>query len=493
MANYVKFMRGTPAAYEALLNGPTKPSKDTLYFISEADSNNATLYLGEKIIAGNGSDLELSLSNITDIALSEDLADKDILAYDSASHKWVNITLDDIFSVFIGATSASSGIAGLVPAPAAGQTNLFLRSDGTWAAVDTQDRVNIRTIENEDSSVMHQDLIDAEVADLLLNSGDIVIVKDKIANDKWEYTSYVYNGSAWCAMDGKYNAESVYFDDDFTFTKAIGTVKIPESGSIKVSATGMNIRDFFASLFAQEEDPKITSPSASISCSNAGAYEVGEKVTPKYSVTFKSGSYSFGPETGVTANTYHVTDTRGVNKDTQSGTMNEITIVDGINYSISATVDYSDGMMPKTNIGNDFEEGRIKAGTTSTATSSKITGYRNLFVGPDTTGNAINSEFIRNSLSAKGDATKSYTITWAAADTPGIKRYIVAIPANSGRKVSHVSLVSAMGAPATGDYILQPNLVSVKGANDYTSETYKLWIYEPAEITEDQIHEITIS
>ena len=486
-------MRGTPAAYEALLKSPTRPSQDTLYFISEADSSSATLYLGEKIIAGSGSEIELSLSNIADIAISEELADKDILAYDGASHKWVNVGLEDIFSAFIGASESSSGIAGLVPAPEAGQVNLFLRSDGTWAAIDTQDKMNIKTIENVDSSKMHQSLIDEAMADLLLNVGDIVIIKDNIINDKWEYTSYVYNGSAWCAMDGNYNAESVYFDDDFTFTKAIGTVNIPESGSIKVSATGMNIKDFFASLFAQEEDPKITLPSASISCSNAGAYEVGEKVTPKYSVTFKPGSYSFGPETGVIANAYHVTDTRGVNKDTQSGTMNEITVVDGINYSINATVDYSDGVMPQTNIGNDFEEGRITAGTTSTATSSKITGYRNLFAGPDTTGNAINSEFIRNSLSAKGDATKSYTITWAAADTPGIKRYIVAIPANSGRKVSHVSLVSAMGAPATGDYILQPNLVSVKGANDYTSETYKLWIYEPAEITEDQIHEITIS
>ena len=39
LANYVKFMRGTPKAYEALLKGPQKPNADTLYFIYENDDS----------------------------------------------------------------------------------------------------------------------------------------------------------------------------------------------------------------------------------------------------------------------------------------------------------------------------------------------------------------------------------------------------------------------------------------------------------------------
>jgi hypothetical protein len=46
----------------------------------------------------------------------------------------------------------------------------------------------------------------------------------------------------WCAMDGNYNADNVYFDDDLIFTESVGTVVIPESGSTKVAAAGKNIK-----------------------------------------------------------------------------------------------------------------------------------------------------------------------------------------------------------------------------------------------------------
>ena len=44
MENYVKFMRGTPRAYEIL----RQKDEDTLYFIAEKDSLTGQLYLGEK-------------------------------------------------------------------------------------------------------------------------------------------------------------------------------------------------------------------------------------------------------------------------------------------------------------------------------------------------------------------------------------------------------------------------------------------------------------
>ena len=50
LANYVKFMRGTPEAYARL----TKKDTDTLYFISEADASDGLLYLGSKLISGDG-------------------------------------------------------------------------------------------------------------------------------------------------------------------------------------------------------------------------------------------------------------------------------------------------------------------------------------------------------------------------------------------------------------------------------------------------------
>jgi hypothetical protein len=114
-------MRGTPAAFAALLQSEQKPNSDTLYFISEKDSNDAVLYLGSKLIAGgDASNVELSLSNLTDISIKAGLQDKDILVYDSGSKKWVNSSLESAISVFLGATNTDPGKAGLVPAPAAG-------------------------------------------------------------------------------------------------------------------------------------------------------------------------------------------------------------------------------------------------------------------------------------------------------------------------------------------------------------------------------------
>ena len=46
---------------------------------------------------------------------------------------------------------------------------------------------------------------------------DIFIVKCPIGGEAISYTAYVYNGNAWTAMDGNYNADNVYFDSDLIF------------------------------------------------------------------------------------------------------------------------------------------------------------------------------------------------------------------------------------------------------------------------------------
>lgn len=48
---------------------------------------------------------------------------------------------------------------------------------------------------------------------------DIFVVKTLISDGKYSYTAYVYNGTAWGAMDGNYNAENVYFADDLTILR----------------------------------------------------------------------------------------------------------------------------------------------------------------------------------------------------------------------------------------------------------------------------------
>lgn len=134
--NYVKFVRGTPKDWAAL----TKAEKDsdTLYFISEPEGKEGKLYLGPKLIAGGGSGASVSsLKDLQDILLSENIEANSFLVYDSESKKWVNKTasqvLVSIATLMKGATADKDGEAGLVPVPAQGQQNLFLRGDATWA------------------------------------------------------------------------------------------------------------------------------------------------------------------------------------------------------------------------------------------------------------------------------------------------------------------------------------------------------------------------
>lgn len=79
-----------------------------------------------------------SIGDLNDIII-DTVGDKQILVYDTALSSWVNADYKDIIKDFIGATSTSAGVSGLVPAPEEGKVNLFLRSDGKWAEIEIPD------------------------------------------------------------------------------------------------------------------------------------------------------------------------------------------------------------------------------------------------------------------------------------------------------------------------------------------------------------------
>lgn len=223
MANYVKFRRGTSDQWLAT----THKDNDTLYFITEPSKSTGYLYLGDKLIAGGGTGglVEVKLDDLTDVIINtEELKDKSFLIYDNDEKNWINIKLDDL--IFRGATSLSAGGAGFVPAPTSGQENYFLRGDGTWAPVPAAPGEVIKTATYEVEITKEQNHIEAisqVVGNKVLNNGDIAIVKALIAEGKYQYTAYVYD-NAWKAMDGNYDADNVYFDDDILVTAPIGTI-----------------------------------------------------------------------------------------------------------------------------------------------------------------------------------------------------------------------------------------------------------------------------
>lgn len=235
------------------------------------------------------------------------------------------------------------------------------------------------------------------------NIGDIGIVITSIATDKKSYTAYVWNGEVWTAMDGNYNANNIYFDEDIMVTKEIGYITLT-NGNGKIPSKGKNLVEVFDSMFTKEQDPTKTEPSVSVTLNKAGSYEVGETVTDiTCSVSFNDGAYSYGPEpTGVKVNSWEIKDSndKTYSYSTSAISIPNVLVTDGINYTVTAKANHSIGDIPKTNKGNDCTDvtKRIAAGTKS-KTSAAITGYRYAFAG-GTNASTLNSSIIRG-MSAK--------------------------------------------------------------------------------------------
>lgn len=144
--HYVKFMRGSVAAWNALKLTPEKISDDTLYFIYQnaQTSTEGKLYLGQKLISGvgeGGFSGDININDIGDVYIDDEtLADKQILVYNDTTEQWENTSLSTIINTAVGvmrgATATAAGISGLVPVPQAGDQNKFLRGSGTWSTIN---------------------------------------------------------------------------------------------------------------------------------------------------------------------------------------------------------------------------------------------------------------------------------------------------------------------------------------------------------------------
>lgn len=280
----------------------------------------------------------------------------------------------------------------------------------------------------------------------------------------------MYNGTNWAAMDGNYNAENVYFDSDLTITANIG-VQTVTSGSKILDTTGKNLKQVLDMIMAQEQNPKITQPSVSITCNQMGNYEVGSKVTPQWSVALNPGNYSYGPDTGVTAMSYSVTDTDTNSAETATGSFPELTIEDGENYSISATVQHSAGAVPKTNLGNDYAAGKIAEGSKSSSKGT-ITGHRKTFYGTTTDKGAETTSAIIRGLSGKSKTALNNGSTFKVSVPVGALRVLIAYPATL-RDVTSIKDDNAMSAEIKTGFT--KSTVSVEGANDYNAISYKVY------------------
>ena len=325
------------------------------------------------------------------------------------------------------------------------------------------------------------------VGDAEIHTGDTAIVKRTIINDKISHTAYVYNGTNWAACDGNYRADNVYFDDDITYTVAIGTLAKP-SGSAKFAAKGKNVEQVLSTLMAQEQNPSKSNPAVSFSNQGGfGTFEIGTTKNLTYTAALSAGSYTYGPATGITAQSWSVSCT-GVagTKTTATGTFENV-VAESNGKRIVATAQYGDGAIPVTNLGNPYKNGQIKAGS-ATANSYEFKGVRYMFWGPMTDASAeLNSANIR-ALAHKEESKAKTLATFGAG--AGAKKVVVAVPA--GRRISKVIMPSALNADVTALFVKQGTQVQVEGANAYAATAYDVYVYQPASIDAGETYTVTI-
>lgn len=347
-------------------------------------------------------------------------------------------------------------------------------------------------IANAEDKCTYLDVTEAnETDDALLvtltdaSQGDVAIVRRPITGDKFSYTAYVYaENKTWKAMDGNYSAKNVYFDSDFTYTKAIGAIDAPPGGSGTLSATGKNVEEFLASILAKEADPSISQPVASVSITAGnGTFEIGTKKNVTYSASLSAGSYTYGPATGVVAGTITAS-FDGKTKTGATGTFENV-IADGTK-ELSVSIEHNEGAVPKTNLGNAYPAGKIAAGTKTAKASEKLIGVRHMFYGPMTTDAELNSENIRK---LNHEAASKKTISTFGAGAGAVK-VVVAVPSNMN--VTQVLMPSAMNADATANFVKQAGTVQVEGAEGFTAAAYNVWVYKPASIDSTERYAVTI-
>lgn len=395
----------------------------------------------------------------------------------------------------------------------------------TWAALDYVNKFEAVSAamhyEEEAQPIEGTDPVEYETNEQVLarfaavgKADDVLIIKRPIAGDAVSHTAYIHNGTTWAAMDGNYNADNIYFDADLMATAPIGVVTIPTTGSATIAAKGKNLNQVLASILAERKTPSTIKPTVSISFTNdTKAVEAGTTITPAYKASLSAGSYTYGPATGVVATKWTIKDNLSVpnTSSLDEGTMPDIKIGDQTgdcsSYSLNATVEHTAGAIPQDNFGDDYPAGQIAANSAAAAnTATKITCYRNYFYGSLPTSSAeqpLTSAVIRDFLTA-GGAYKAATPTNSPlvvnAGAEGAKRVVVAYPKNTTRSgLKSVTLPSTLNmvlydpATPTDNVYKAVADVNVEGADGYTAIPYTVFVYEPAEIGADEVHNIWLA
>ena len=449
--NYVRFQRGTKAAYD-LLKESGKLDNNTLYFIYDDNAGTGSLYMGNRIISGGSITI-------------------------------ASATLDDLADVVVKGANANS----------------FLVKDenGNWVATSLEDVINL--IQNglnnitspsaqifqvsADINETHSSAINRITEDALISAGDIVIVKELIAKDKYQHTAYISNGEDWVAMDGNYSADNVFTPEDIQVTTSVG--ELPANTVVNA---GTSFSDLLTKILSQSKNPTKTDPYISVfNVTNNGSgtsFEAGTSVIPKWTTTFNTGTYSYKSTasnenispvsgTGVSVQTWSVVKDEEEIGTTKDGSADAFILGDStINFKIIAN--YSNGNYALTNL-NKLPESEVRILAGSAEKTATITSYRKMFAGGSSAEN-IDSALIRG-LKANGKAsTDSFEFKASVGDT----KLIFAYPTDLTTKTPKFEYFTMAWESVGGFSKLGTiQVADVRGENNGLKD-YTVYTYTPA-------------
>lgn len=491
MANInLMFRRGLQA------NLPASAVDGTIYFAT--DTGRMFVGVGESLVA-----VSEDIKTYANIAALPSTANSGDWAYAAAENalayyngtKWVQVNPDTGATGFevVGTGNAITDVS-----YDASTRKLTLTKGETYATKAELDAIS-GTVEASKPEVYQvtSDETDVDViaADITGKAGDVLIVTST-AGIKSAYHFDAEDG--WVACDGLVDASKCIINQDITLAgdyTQVGTLTKSKTGTATFATEGKSVQAALIEMLSQRLQPTITSnPAVTLTFSQAKAYEVGTTVNPSYTASLSAGAYTYGPETGITATAWEITNSDGGSATTASGSFDSFEVTDDTNYTITATATYDQGAVAVDNLGDESNPVvQIAAGSKS-KTSGAVTGYRAFFYGvlPTSTAEAPLTSTIIRGLTNGGAYNSSKTFTLNGSDTA--KRIVIAVPSSSTRSgLKEVILTSAMNTPVTDSYVKTASAVEVAGAGSASAVSYDVWVYEPSKIDAGEVHKITLA
>ena len=322
-------------------------------------------------------------------------------------------------------------------------------------------------------------------ADTEFVGGDVLIV----TNSTGIKSAYHFNGEDWIACDGNVDASKVIMPIDITLAGSytqVGNLTKTSTGTAKFATKGKSVAAALQEMLSKREQPGTpTKPSISCTASGMSAVEVGTTVTPGWSVSLNSGSYTYGPATGISPKTWSIVDNKGNTSDKASGSFPSFVVSDTDDYSYTVTVTHDAGAIAHDNLGDDSNPVvRIAANSAPAVSKTGLKGYRQWFMYVGNDISAIDGAWIRSKCTGKGNAYNASTQNNVAI-AAGTKRVVVAIPQKVtnakytyGKALTSVIDVDGMGLDVFGNFTKSE--VMVEGKDGATAVKYNVWVCENA-------------